>query len=182
MGGSLSVPTPLIRHGAREVRRSRGQQILCCSNTTNRTRTARSVGGYHQGLCSCAAGVGNGGVGVGNPPPLISISHGLDCNALAPSPSLCVRSCRRWQTFPHPGGGGKREEQDGRTRHPQSVPDEGPNVLSPGLWGEGALQCLPYPPGPGEESVPVEPLTRPCVHWVGGSPVVDFPGDGGGGN
>ena len=55
--------------------------------------------------------------------------------------------------------------------NPEPDPDEVSTVLSPGLWWKVSLQCLPPPPGIGENFVAVEPLHIPSLRWGGGGGV-----------
>ena len=63
------------------------------------------------------------------------------------------------------GGGGPREGAHGGSLHPQPDLVDGSPLMSGGIQGEGALQCLPPTIGVCEEHGIGEPLPGPSMIW-----------------
>ena len=108
-----------------------------CGPRPDRLSRTRHCSGY----AGCSGEWGSPGTAF----PCPGWTDGEDSYPVPSAPPIRLRGGSRCGPPPHLVVGRLGTRQDGRARHPEPGPDEGPAILSPDLWREGTFQRLPPP-------------------------------------
>ena len=160
-----SLPTPShARFPDRGVAPTKGGRTAGLGHTSHAARAGhRPRGPRPDRVCRarpCSGSAGRSGEwgsrGIAFPLPVWTDREGGD--PFPSAPPLRVRGGSGCRPPPHLGVGRPGMSQYGRACHPKPGHDEGPAILSPDIWREGAFQRLPPPARVCQKRELAEPL------------------------